>query len=145
MVDTIDVMNGIKTNLSAASCLGNNVGFDFGIIDVADQWCAIIEWTDMDEAPAAYGGVKAIEAAFLINGYVRVPSDVTDALPKTACFLDLVRNSLNSDETLQGTVEMMSLTRAKRQTGLTVTVDNGQNWLPIEITLTAEWWSDQTP
>lgn len=121
----LTVINGLVTNLSAASALGPGaVGKDYGVLESVQTPSAVVSWLDYGSTVSAFGGVRDRGATFLVQVFLKdtgSASALMDSFPTT---MSKVVASIESDETIQGSLdagEYIADIRASREIGNAIT------------------------
>ena len=130
-----EIADAIVANLSAASALGDRISKTYDIIGRRDQWAAIVELRGCEKFPHQFGQF-ATSWTFDVVAYVMDTGNPLDVMNRILEVTDKAVQSLESDPTLQGTVDRLSSVTVDREPGEAFEV-RGRLWVPVRISITA--------
>lgn len=122
-------------NLTATSALGAcSVKIDYTVLETVATCAMVVSWQSLLRVPTAFGTNKDHTWSFLLQGYIKDTGDANAILRAKHNFIDTVITSLNSDDTLQGTVANIQEIRAATEPGETFAPPSiGQAWVPLVL------------
>ena len=127
------LIDALATNLGAASTLGSaNVSTDYNVMETSSACCAVIGWSDVTSVPITFGGEFATGWTCLIEGFVKDNNDPKLMMKNINKFFQTMKDSIESDTSMQGEIEAITEIRINRRPGEAYTV-SGHTWLPITI------------
>lgn len=137
MADRIQpIVDGVITNISAASVLGAcAVGKDYSVMESAASAAAVVSYTGIRSYPATFGLRERI-ATVRVELFIKDVTSPSAMMDYVSNISDRVVSSLESDETLQGTVEEVREVRATRTPG-DVFSNGTVIYLPVNIEVDA--------
>jgi hypothetical protein len=128
------------TNLSAASVIGGEqVSTNYSVMESTAACCAVVNVIGFVSNPMTFGNNRRGTATLLIEAKLKDTGDPVSLMNNTHSFMDKIIASLESDDTLQGTVEGIERIEATRDPNIAETI-GGATWLPIDITVEMSWW-----
>lgn len=135
------IADGIATMLGAASVLGSiNVVSkgNYQILETEVPIACVIHWTDLNSQPMTFGMRENREQHwnFLLQCFLRVTDDPNAVINNVWLYTDKIKNCLESDSTLQNTVDATGTIGAQREPNRVLAI-GGQSWLPIDFTVEA--------
>lgn len=134
------IADALVTMFSAASLFGpGNVAKDsYKILETATGSCLTVQWVRYSSTPLAFGvPMSGRETwSFNLKCWVRDTGNPVAAVNRVWKATDNIINCLLADDTLQGTVDLVSGINAARDPELAITV-GGATWLPFELTVDA--------
>ena len=129
------MIDGVITNLEAASVIGASyVTTDYAILEKTSGCCAVVGWEEIEYDPIGFGDstLKGIVNTILVEGYIRQTNNPAENMKQNSGFADKIVLSISSDDTLQGSVDMVRHIRAYRRPDELV-VAGGVTWIPIYV------------
>jgi len=130
------ILDGIITNITATSVMGaNSACTAYDVLESTSVCCGVVGWQAHLSAPITMGTNKERKWTHVIELFIKDQSeDPTGTMNKVTQLIDKVVSSLESDDTVQGTVDTVMEIRAGRSIGEALSV-GGATWLPsiIEI------------
>ena len=138
------IADAIVTMLSATSCIGTDaVSTDYVVLEKTSGSCAVVNWVGMNEKLSTFGDPadKEIVWTHLIMGFVKDEGDPIEIYKRVLDFPDKVVTTLRSDDTLQGTVEMVKAIRGRRDPELAARA-GAATWLPVFFEVDSLEWTD---
>ena len=132
------IADGLLANLSAASVLGNgNVSKNsYQTLESSACQAAVIHWARLTSEPITFGNPRDRQRTwgFTVECYLRDLGDPVQLLNRVWSLTDTVINSLESDETLQGTCSEMNTFTAAHDSKSALNI-GGQTWLTFDLNL----------
>ena len=134
------VCDALVTMLSAASVFGSGgAGWAYDILEShTGSAAAVVSFLSLDRRPVAYGNPTDKEGRwiFSVNLYIKDTGDTATSLKRIAASVDAVISCIDADDTLQGTVELVTGLRATRKP-TEYNEAGGAAWLPVEMQVEA--------
>ena len=130
-----EIAAAIITNLSAASALGSRISKSYDIIGRRDEWAAVVELRGCEKFPHQFGQY-ATQWTFDIRVFITDTGNPLDIMNRVLEVTDLAVPSLESDLTLQGTVDRLNNIEVAREPGEAIEVA-GRLLIPVRISVTA--------
>lgn len=129
------IARGLINNLSAASVIGGcAVSTNYEVLETSSGCCAVVTWTDIISVPISFGMDTAEDYAHYLEIYIRDEGNSTTTMNNVYALADKVVNSIISDQTIQGTVSMVSRIQGARRPHEAIEI-GGQFWIPFYITV----------
>lgn len=127
------ITDAIITNLTATSVMGiKSACTNYKVVETS-VCTAVVGWQAHASFPIAMGGGKERQWTHVIELFIKDRStDPAGTMNKTIQLVDKVVASLESDDTLQGTVDTIMEIRGGRTPGEALSV-GGNTWLPMTI------------
>ncbi len=123
------ILSGIQANLSSASVCGNNVGYDYRILEKSSACCVVLGLSIGSLHSVTFGGSGENTWTFSLEGFVKEQSDASQVLFDVTGFIDLVTESLRSDLSIQETGTLQEI-RILRTPGEWLSIGS-RTWHPI--------------
>ena len=134
------IADGLITMFSAASQFGSgNVSKNsYQVMETSAGSCLIVQWTGYSHRPQVFGSPANTRRTWRMNlkCYIRDTGNPVATLNRVWTATDNILNCLYADDTLQGTVDMLTSVEANRDPETAYTA-GGATWLPIEYNLEA--------
>ena len=133
------IVDGIITNITAASVLGTKSACtNYKVLETTGACSAVVGWSAHSSFPVTMGTTKEKQWTHTIELFVKDNSDPVTTMNRTIWLIDKVVASLDSDDTIQGTVDTILEIRANRAIGEAFTA-GGHTWLQsiVEIDTTS--------
>ena len=127
------MIDGILTNLNSSSVLGaSGASTDYFVLETTSACCAVVGWQNIEYRPITFGTDGGTTHTILVEGFIRDNNDPAKLMRDSAGFADLVVNSLGSDDTLQGSIDIVQRVFARKNAGEVVSA-GGLTWMPIYV------------
>lgn len=127
------MMSAFVTNLGATSVLGSNVNTNYKVLESSSACCLVVSGLSKQESSiTTFGGVRDEKITFMLEGFLKDTGNPNIMIPNVGSFSDLVVTSLESDPTLQGTVDYINDIRAERTVGEAFSV-GGHTWFKVDF------------
>lgn len=132
------IADALVTMLSAASSFGTTaVSKDYGVMDTCSGSCCVVTWRGLTSVQATFGPNWDRTWVHTIHGFVKDTNDQQALMGRAISFIDNVRDVIESDPTLQGTVNNVQNITARRDVGAAVRSNAGMTFLPIMVDITS--------
>lgn len=117
-MNPLSVINAIVTNLGCASALGaNRVGKDYSVIESSQFPTAVVGWLGTTSVPTAMGGGRDKLWTFSVEVFIKDTGSASAVMDYFPTLSKSILDSLESDLTLQGTVDEVNQIRCSRELG----------------------------
>ena len=134
------VCDALVTMLSAASVFGSTgAAWTYDILEShTGSAAAVVSFLSLDRRPVAYGNPNDKEGhwIFSVNLYIKDAGNAATTLKRVSAGIDAVISCVDADDTLQGTVELVTGLRATRKPDEYLEI-GGAAWLPVEMQVEA--------
>jgi len=132
MTTASGLIDGLLTNLNAASVFGGDASISYKVLEQASGSCAVISVVGMEARPSTFGNPRSFDAVWMlrIEAFAKDTGDPGRLLERVVHVQDAVVFSLTADDTLQGTCDGLSRVRAAYEPGRALTA-GGAAWLPV--------------
>ena len=129
------IADALVTMLSATSALGTgSVATNYSVLESSSGSCAVVGWTGFTSNPDTFGDPRerSCQWTMLIQGFVKDEGDPVATMNRVLATVDTIQAVINSDDTLQGTVEETLQLRGDRDPD-TAVLTGGMTWLPLRV------------
>jgi len=138
MSSASSIADGLQTLLSAASVFGTGmVGkAEYRVLEQSSGSCAVIEFADVESRPTSFGNPRGREREWTYNikCYLKDTGDPISVGAKSLTLTDTILLALESDDTIQGTVDAINRIHVSRELETALEV-GGFAWLPFDIAI----------
>jgi hypothetical protein len=129
------IADGIITNLNAASVLGSGgASKNYEVMELTSGCCAVVGWTGGVSTPVTFGTPAQRGWTHTIEAYIKDTGDHPAVMKNNFALVDKLIATIESDLSLQGTVQIVSEVRARRTPGEAVSL-GGMTWYPMVVEL----------
>ena len=144
MASPLNVVNALVTNLSAASVLGSAaVGKDYSILERSQGPCAVVfGMSEMISLPLSFGGERERRWTYLVQMFIKDTGSASAVMDVHHTHTPLIVRSLETDQTLQGTVQRVDQIRASRTPGEALQV-GAVTVFPIDVEVDVIDWPEE--
>ena len=132
------IADGLVTLLGSASVFG--VGRvrknSYEVLETSASSCCVIQWIGLNSDHTTFGNPYSPERTWdmKLDVYVRDTGNSQATMDRVWTVTDMTINALDSDPTIQGTVDMIRTIRARRDPNQFAEI-GGAVWLPSEWTI----------
>jgi len=117
MASPLNVANAIINNLSAGSALGAcTVGKDYAVLE-RNEISAVVGWSKLVSSVNVFGGSRQRIWTHSIQVYIKDNTNASVMMDSNLTVIPKIVSSLESDLTLQNTVDAVNQIRAVRRPG----------------------------
>jgi hypothetical protein len=142
MASASAIRDGCITNLLAASVIGpGQVSPNYAVMESTSACCGVVNVTGFVSEAMTFGNNREGTATILAELKLKDTGDPVSLIANVPGFIDKVIASLESDDTLQGTVKAIDRIEASWDPHVVETLGS-VSWLPVDVLITAEWFDD---
>lgn len=136
------IRDGVTTNLTAASVIGSGqVSTNYSVMESTSACCAVVNVINFVSEAMTFGNTRRGTVTILAELKLKDTGDHVTLMNNVPGLIDKVVGSLESDDTLQGTVDAIDRIEANWDPRIGEEI-GGIVWIPVDLTVECTWLDD---